>query len=110
MEQPRTFDAAGTFRYYCDFHGAPGGQGMAGKIVVLEAGAPLPDTTKPVLGGVAPQAKTFGATKPVRILFGLSEPATVTGVPRAGAPARVARSAPSARSARLPRRAPTRST
>lgn len=77
---PRTFETAGTFRYYCDFHGAPGGQGMAGKIVVLEAGAPLPDTTKPVLGGVAPQAKTFGATKPARILFGLSEPATVTGV------------------------------
>ena len=29
-----TFTAPGTYAYYCAFHGAPGGQGMAGTIVV----------------------------------------------------------------------------
>ena len=29
-----TFDAPGTYAYYCDFHGGPGGQGMSGTIVV----------------------------------------------------------------------------
>jgi plastocyanin len=30
----RTFPQAGTFPYYCEFHGAPGGQGMAGVVIV----------------------------------------------------------------------------
>jgi plastocyanin len=29
-----TFEKAGTVQYYCRTHGAPGGQGMAGKVVV----------------------------------------------------------------------------
>ena len=29
-----TFTEAGTFAYYCKFHGGPGGQGMAGAIIV----------------------------------------------------------------------------
>lgn len=29
-----TFTAPGTYPYYCDFHGGPGGQGMSGTIVV----------------------------------------------------------------------------
>jgi plastocyanin len=29
-----TFNAPGTYAYYCQIHGAPGGVGMAGKIVV----------------------------------------------------------------------------
>lgn len=30
----RVFDAAGTYPYHCRYHGAPGGQGMAGTVVV----------------------------------------------------------------------------
>jgi len=31
-----TFEEAGTFPYYCEFHGGPGGSGMAGVITVTE--------------------------------------------------------------------------
>ncbi|MFQ5610853.1 MAG: plastocyanin/azurin family copper-binding protein [Anaerolineae bacterium] len=31
-----TFDQAGTFAYYCRFHGGPGGAGMSGVITVTE--------------------------------------------------------------------------
>ena len=34
-----TFPAAGTYRFYCDEHGGPGGQGMSGIVYVNEAGA-----------------------------------------------------------------------
>jgi len=30
-----TFTNVGTFRYYCRFHGGPGGQGMSGTVTVL---------------------------------------------------------------------------
>ena len=33
-----TFDAAGSFAYYCEFHGGPGGVGMSGVVVVRAAG------------------------------------------------------------------------
>jgi uncharacterized membrane protein YozB (DUF420 family) len=33
-----TFDQPGTYPYYCELHGASGGQGMAGTIVVGDAG------------------------------------------------------------------------
>jgi plastocyanin len=36
----RKFDAAGTYLYYCDPHGGPGGQGMSGRVIVK-----APDTT-----------------------------------------------------------------
>jgi plastocyanin len=29
-----TFDASGTYPYYCQIHGAPGGIGMAGTVIV----------------------------------------------------------------------------
>jgi plastocyanin len=29
-----TFDASGTYPYYCQIHGAPGGIGMAGMVIV----------------------------------------------------------------------------
>ena len=42
-----TLDAAGSFAYYCEFHGGPGGAGMSGVVVVRGAGggdaAPAPD-------------------------------------------------------------------
>jgi plastocyanin len=33
-----TFDAAGSFAYYCEFHGGAGGTGMSGVVVVRAAG------------------------------------------------------------------------
>ena len=33
-----TFDAAGSFAYFCEFHGGPGGSGMSGVVVVRAAG------------------------------------------------------------------------
>jgi plastocyanin len=38
-----TFNTAGTFGYYCDSHGAPGGIGMAGTVHVAAVTPPPPD-------------------------------------------------------------------
>jgi plastocyanin len=46
----RTFQQSGSYPYYCTFHGAPGGEGMSGVVVV--AGAP---------GGPSDSADTPGA-------------------------------------------------
>lgn len=46
----RTFAAAGAYRYYCDIHGAPGGQGMSGIVFVNATGNVSPTasfTTSP---------------------------------------------------------------
>src|SRR5215212_6699812 len=37
-----TFDKAGTFAYYCKYHGSKGGAGMAASIAVAEAAAAAP--------------------------------------------------------------------
>jgi plastocyanin len=42
----QTFPDGGTFAYYCKRHGAPGGQGMSG-VVVVKAKAATPSTTAP---------------------------------------------------------------
>ena len=50
----RTFADAGTFRYYCDVHGAPDGSGMAGTVTVTgAAGAmtPMAQGGAPILSG-----------------------------------------------------------
>ena len=36
----RAFSALGTFRYYCEAHGGPGGMGMSGTVVVSARAAP----------------------------------------------------------------------
>jgi plastocyanin len=38
----RTFDEPGTYRFYCEFHGGPGGAGMSGKVVVRDPDGPVP--------------------------------------------------------------------
>ena len=38
----RTFDTAGTYRYYCHVHGGPGAVGMSGSVFVNHAGAMPP--------------------------------------------------------------------
>jgi len=40
----RTFTQAGTFGYFCEAHGGPGGSGMAGTVVVQGAPPPPPQT------------------------------------------------------------------
>ena len=44
------FNNAGTFAYYCKYHGGPGGKGMSGTITVQAAGQPQP-TTAPAPAG-----------------------------------------------------------
>ncbi len=47
----QTFEKAGTFPYFCEFHGGAGGQGMAGQIIVAEQSAaaalPAPAAAQP---------------------------------------------------------------
>jgi plastocyanin len=44
----RTFNTPGTFRYYCEIHGGPGGIGMSGTVTVTApGGAPPPPAPKP---------------------------------------------------------------
>jgi len=42
-----TFNTAGTFAYYCKYHGGPGGKGMSGTIVVQAAAAAQPTAAAP---------------------------------------------------------------
>jgi plastocyanin/glucose/arabinose dehydrogenase len=43
-----TFDEPGTYQYYCELHGAPGGIGMSGVIIVVDPTATPPtDTPEP---------------------------------------------------------------
>ena len=37
-----TFTLPGAYRYYCNFHGGPGGLGMSGRVVVVSARAHMP--------------------------------------------------------------------
>ena len=50
-----TFSKAGTFAYYCKYHGGPGGKGMSGTITVQEAAAaPAQSTPAPTQSAAAP--------------------------------------------------------
>jgi plastocyanin len=40
-----TFDTPGSYAYYCQFHGGPGGSGMSGTVVVRAATTTVPATT-----------------------------------------------------------------
>lgn len=44
-EKTLTFSKAGTFPYYCKYHGGPGGKGMSGTITVLAAAQAQPQAT-----------------------------------------------------------------
>jgi LPXTG-motif cell wall-anchored protein len=48
--QAITFNNAGTFAFYCKYHGGPGGKGMSGTIVVQAAAATQPTAAAPVQG------------------------------------------------------------
>lgn len=51
----------GTYPYYCKIHGEPGGEGMAGVLVISESSAPT-TTTAPAAGGDA--GRDTGGTAP----------------------------------------------
>ena len=81
-----TFREAGTFPYYCTLHGAPGGVGMAGTVIVTAAQAPAPATTR-APAPAAPTATTIRAAPAAP---------TMTTAPAAQAPAPRATTAPAA--------------
>jgi plastocyanin len=75
----RHFDQVGSYRYYCELHGGPNGQGMSGTVIV-EAGA------SPVLGKlkVSPRRVCNRSTRRCRktgaaVSYTLSEDARVFG-------------------------------
>jgi plastocyanin len=73
----RTFQEEGTFAYYCEQHGTPGGAGMAGKVLVSST-APPPDTTAPAVTDLRAGVKR----KRPFATFTLDEPAQVVAVLR----------------------------
>jgi plastocyanin len=91
----RTFTAAGTYRYYCSVHGAPGGLGMAGTVTVgggstsdgtvsipenpPETTTPSTTTTPPpvtprdVTAPAVTRTSAAGLTAAIRVVFRASE-------------------------------------
>jgi plastocyanin len=57
-----TFSTAGTYPYYCEYHGSRGGQGMAGTITVTAAEAAAPAPAQPA--AQAPAAPAQPAAQP----------------------------------------------
>jgi plastocyanin len=57
----QTFTTAGTFRYYCRVHGAPGGIGMSG-IVTVQAAAPTATATTAAPTATSTPAPTSTST------------------------------------------------
>jgi hypothetical protein len=84
----RHFDVEGTYRYYCEAHGGPGGQGMSGVVTVVANASPVLASLK-----VAPRRVCNRRTKRCRattavVTYRLSEAARVSGgVDPVGAPA-----------------------
>jgi plastocyanin len=80
----RTFLSAGTFRYYCEAHGGPGGQGMSGTVTVLPPGVPPPPPPPTVSDKSAPALKLSGKStqrvlkqRGVRLVVRVDEPAGI---------------------------------
>jgi plastocyanin len=68
----RTFADEGTYRYYCDLHGGPDGEGMSGTIIVTAEASP-------VLSALRIAPKRVGRKRKSKVTFALSEPARVSG-------------------------------
>ena len=67
-----TFTTAGSFRYYCRIHGAPGGVGMSGIVVVKSV-----TTSKPRITAVNPTTIKHGAKN---VNFVITGTAFATGI------------------------------
>jgi plastocyanin len=80
----RRFDAPGTYRYYCEQHGGPGGVGMSGRVVVVDPNAPPPppDTRRPVVSGLAASSGAFARSAGALVKLTLSERARLDGTLR----------------------------
>ena len=70
QEKTITFSKAGTFPYYCKYHGGPGGKGMSGVITVLAAAQPQAPaqpqaTAAPAPGGAEVTGSLDVADQPV---------------------------------------------
>jgi plastocyanin len=79
------FTKPGTFRYYCSQHGAPGGVGMSGKVVVIDPN----DKTPPKISGLKVKPGTLCTKKTANckhpgahVNFTLTEAGTVKGFVR----------------------------
>lgn len=83
----RTFDQAGSFRYFCEQHGGAGGVGMSGTVVVQQPiGGGGPDTTAPDIDDLKVVPSTFCNVKTrackttgSKIRFTIDEDAKITG-------------------------------
>jgi plastocyanin len=82
----RVFAATGTFRYYCEEHGAPAGVGMSGAVYVNAPAPPPPSQSgQPVFADkTAPALKLYGPTRQrvvrqrsVYVLVRVDEPSRV---------------------------------
>jgi plastocyanin len=97
----RKFDQVGTFRYYCEAHGNPGGSGMAGTVVVTSSSTTSPTTPTQPGGGpvggstdkVAPKLTLGGAAaqrvvrrRSLLITVSVNERATVSGRAKVSVP------------------------
>ena len=75
----RKFDTPGVYRYYCEMHGGPGGEGMSGTIKVEAGAAPrltkLKVTPRQICSKRTSKCRKVGAV----ISYKLSERARVTG-------------------------------
>lgn len=81
----RTFPSAGTFRYFCKIHGARGGSGMSGTVVVRPVEEPPSPTTSPLppepgATTSAPPSQASTTTAPATTTTGAAGSAT-TAVP-----------------------------
>jgi plastocyanin len=68
----RTFTEVGTYRYYCDLHGGPNGQGMSGTIIVTAQASP-------VMSALRIKPKRVARKRKSKVTFTLSEAARVSG-------------------------------
>lgn len=86
-----TFNSAGTFPYFCKYHGTAGGVGMAGTIIVEAAAAAPAATTAPApTATTAPAATATTAPAPAATAAPTAAVPTATTAPAApagGAPA-----------------------
>jgi plastocyanin len=89
LDQPsdsvqRKFDQPGEYPYYCKVHGAKGGQGMAGVVVVstpaATAPAPAPATTQPPTTTATTRPSTTTTTRPLTTSSTVASSSTTTTV------------------------------
>jgi hypothetical protein len=69
----RTFSQPGVYRFYCVVHGGPGGEGMSGRVTVLNANGTVPKAP------TITRAKAVAGTSRVTFKFTSSTAGVITG-------------------------------